>query len=730
MGFVELEAAGKKVLEQFPVVKHTAKRVYQVISVITNKEKIKSEGDMVRVSPDDGYEYFYGYYDKSPWDATDRYMICVRVRQAYKSVAPREAGTVYLIDTKDDNKLIEIGVTHSWNVQQSCMAQWMGPDFKSHIIYNDFRNGHYCSVIYDIEEMREKKVLPLPIYDVAHNGSFALSLDFNRLHRMRPGYGYSNQPDKTKGILCPDKTCIWKIDIVTGKVEKLFKYTDLAAFESNETMNSAEHKVNHIMISPNDKRFMVLHRWFNKGKKYTRLLTVNVDKTEMYNLSDEVFVSHCFWKNNEEILSFLRKNTGDHYYLMKDKTQEYRMYWPELNTDGHCSYSFDGKFIITDTYPNRKRIASVFLCTEDDNRSKCIVRVFSPFKYDNNCRCDLHPRWNWKGNKICIDSVHEGKRGMYVIELKKDDIEITPYSTKRKKVTIIRSNKFQLIRKDIISQTFCIKDMFAQLGPKDKIIRDVFLYSRKKIPEKYYNQELKNIDTDIIIIFDPHCRIEFLEWIKNINPKARIILWLWNTVKEIGKNMPIDKVPSGIEIWSYSKYDCKKYDLKYNTTFYPYEITTITTEIEYDVFFIGKDKGRLKDILSIKAKLDQMGLKTYFHITPTHQYELMHKSIYKAKIPYAVVDRLISKSRCILDCEVDETAGLTIRPIEALYKNKKLITNNKAIKDEDFYNPNNIFIYGEDDDSNLVDFVKTEYKKPEAEIFEEYKMESWIQRFL
>lgn len=422
MGFVELEAAGKRALEQFPVVKRSAKRVYQVASVITNRDKTKVEGDITRVSPEDKYEYFYGYYDKSPWNATDRNIICLRVLQAYKSVAPKEPGTVCLIDTLDNNRIIEIGTTHSWNVQQGCMAQWLGPDFDSRIIYNDYREGHYCSVIYNTYENKEEKVLPLPIYDVSRDGTFALSLDFNRLHRMRPGYGYSNQPDKTKGILCPDQCCIWKMDISTGKTEELFKYTDFAAFEPDVTMKDAEHKVNHLMISPNGKRFMILHRWFYNGRKHSRLITVNVNKTEMFNLSDDVFISHCYWKNDDEILSFLRKKeTGDHYYLMKDKTQEYRMYWPELNTDGHCSYSPDGEFIITDTYPNRKRIASVYICTEKDNRSRCIARVFSPFKYDNDCRCDLHPRWNREGTKICIDSVHAGKRELYLISIPKID---------------------------------------------------------------------------------------------------------------------------------------------------------------------------------------------------------------------------------------------------------------------------------------------------------------------
>ena len=437
MNFVKLEEKGKKIFAKFPKVRRFCKGIYQRVSYILSHEKTKSEGKLERISPKDDYEYFYGYYDKSPWDKNDRYIIALKVKKANKVPDSVEEANIVVFDTKNNNKVYEIGKTHCWNTQQGCMAQWIGPDFENKIIYNDFRNGKYVSVIYNFVEKKEEKVFDMPIYDVSKDGKYALTLDFSRLHRLRKGYGYANVEEITKRELCPDKTCIWKIDLNTGNITSVVKYTDLANFETRKEMNGAEHKVNHIMISPNGERFMVLHRWFKHNEKFTRLVTMNVDGSDMYNLSDDNFVSHCCWKNNNEILSFLRKKeTGNHYYLMKDKSKEYKMYWEKLNTDGHCTYSFDGKYIITDTYPNRKRVASVYLCDEQ-NSLKRVAQVFAPFKYDNDVRCDLHPRWNHNGTKICIDSVHEGKKELYVIDISEEVKNID--ENDEKKVTVLMS---------------------------------------------------------------------------------------------------------------------------------------------------------------------------------------------------------------------------------------------------------------------------------------------------
>lgn len=409
-------------LNKVPGIKKYIKRGYQLACYAASK-KITVEGDVKRVSPNDTSEYFFGYYDKSPWDATGRYMLCMRAKDTWSEPDPIGEADVLLFDSHDGNAFRVIAKTHTWNVQQGSMAQWLGPDYSSHIIYNDLRDGKYCSVVLDVFNGTER-VLPMPVYTVSADGKTALSLDFSRLHSLRLGYGYAALPEKTKGIALPDETCIWRMNIESGEVTPLLKYTDFAKFQPRPEMlvEGSVHKVNHLMLSPNGKRFMVLYRWFVGQRKYTRLITCNVDGTDMYVLSDDDMVSHCYWKNEDEIIAFENKHHGGAgFYLMKDKTQEYTHIWPQLSNDGHPSYCpTDNSLVVFDTYPSRSRVQEVKLGRDDDTKGdsvKVIARVFSPFKYDNDTRCDLHPRWSRDGKKVCFDSVFEGHRGLYVVNV-------------------------------------------------------------------------------------------------------------------------------------------------------------------------------------------------------------------------------------------------------------------------------------------------------------------------
>ena len=424
-------------LNKIPGVKKVVKRVYQRTMYAASR-KVSSEGQITRVSPNDaGHEYFFGYYDKSPWDITDRYMLCMRAKDTWSDVSPKEKADILLIDTavgeSDPGRVRKIAETASWNVQQSCMLQWLGPDFSSRILFNDYRNGKHVSVIKDVDSGAER-VIDAPVYTVSADGKTALTLDFSRLYNLRPGYGYYNVPEATEGQALPDATAVWKIDLCSGRVEPLFSYRDFASFQPRPEMleEGAVHKVNHLMLSPSGERCMVLYRWFVGQRKYTRLLTFRTDGTDLYLLSDDDMVSHCCWKDEEHILAFEnKKDGGPGYYFMKDKSRDYVRCWPQLSNDGHPSYSPDRSLVITDTYPDRARMAEIKVMDGRDESRKnvnVLARVFAPFRYDNDNRCDLHPRWNHAGDKVCFDSVFEGHRGLYTVDVPQSGRELELHS--------------------------------------------------------------------------------------------------------------------------------------------------------------------------------------------------------------------------------------------------------------------------------------------------------------
>lgn len=402
-------------MRKIPRVKRFLKTIYQYTgNLISDKKTIPETIEQIS---NDNSEHLFGYYDKCPWNRDEDKIIYLEVSRTHKDVAPKEEAKIILKNLKSNEETV-IASTKAWNVQQGCMLQWLGPDFNSKILYNDFIEGELRTVILNIQT-NEKQIINFPIYTVDKSGKWGLTLDFYRLHRMRPGYGYSNKEDKTEKELVPEEYCIFKVDLEKNEQQGIITYQDLYSIDFKESMKEAEHKVNHIMINPSGNRFMFLHRWIENGVKNTRLLTADIDGKNIYNLLDDGMTSHCTWKNDDTILGWAKKEKiGTHYFLIKDKTKEYKVIaGDKLLTDGHPTYSPNGKCFITDTYPDFKRKQHLYIYKEETDELINIGKIYSNIKYRNDCRCDLHPRWNHTGDKICFDGAKGNKRQVYVIKI-------------------------------------------------------------------------------------------------------------------------------------------------------------------------------------------------------------------------------------------------------------------------------------------------------------------------
>ncbi len=87
---------------------------------------------------------------------------------------------------------------------------------------------------------------------------------------------------------------------------------------------------------------------------------------------------------------------------------------------------------------------------------------------------------------------------------------------------------------------------------------------------------------------------------------------------------------------------------------------------------------------------------------------------------------IVENSKIVLDIQHPKQTGLTMRTIEMVGMNKKLITTNTSIKNYDFYNPRNISVI---DRKNVVidsEFLNTSYEPLPEEMYHKYSLQNWI----
>lgn len=361
--------------------------------------------------------HFFGYYDKSCWDASGRWIL--GQESSFMDRPPRAGDplTIGMIDTHNDHAWRPLAQTRAWNWQQGCMLQWLGGG--PEIIFNDVREGRFIARVMNVETGTER-VLERPIYTVNRPGTHGVSLNFSRLQHQRPGYGYAGVPDAWEHVAVPEDDGLYAVDLQSGASRLILSVAQAAAFKPKAEFDGKIHRFNHAQFGADAGRFAFLHRYKSADEEVglTRLMTLNLDGSELRCLSDHGLVSHYDWHGTSAILAWAhRKGIGDRYFLFQEDGNGIETVGDGIFfCDGHCSYSPDGKWILTDTYPDETHHRSLLLYQPQTGVLYLLGRFLAaPMNWE--IRCDLHPRWNRDGTQICIDSIHEGPRQMYVLDV-------------------------------------------------------------------------------------------------------------------------------------------------------------------------------------------------------------------------------------------------------------------------------------------------------------------------
>ncbi|SNR49479.1 hypothetical protein [Flavobacterium sp. ov086] len=293
-------------------------------------------------------------------------------------------------------------------------------------------------------------------------------------------------------------------------------------------------------------------------------------------------------------------------------------------------------------------------------------------------------------------------------------------------------------------------DYFSETPPNTLLYR---FYSRLKKQEKIeaikakhssWIVENSNKNYDLIFIIKGECFAKSaIQLLKNLNSNAKFVLYLWDSVRRI-KDIE-DKLHLFDKVYSFDRLDCTNNDkFTFNPLFFRNEY--LNQKDDYvqnnDIYHLGwYHSDRLILIKKIAEYCGKNNLKFQF-ILFTGYFSYFIQSILGGQLknnkrflifkPISAATNFanILNSKVVLDIAHPFQTGLTMRTIELVGAQRKIITTNQDIKAYDFYNPNNIFIIDRNDPVLEKSFFQSEYIPVPSEIRSSYSIEHWLKRMI
>lgn len=379
----------------------------------------RSKVSLQSIVPDDGAQYFFGYYDLQPFDQANKRHLAHRVSFLDRIPEKGDVAEVGYI-TIEDKVFHKVSQTNAWNFQQGALLQWFDED---HIIFNDFRNGDYCSVIANVAT-GEERLLCAPLAHLSADRKWGLSINFPRVWNFRPGYGYCNTVDPYFDVNAPEEDGIFLVDVEQNTSKLIMNYKQMAEMFPEKPFCEMKLVVNHITFNPSASRFLFLLRNFPKpGSRWgTILITADRDGSNAHKLTDYQINSHYHWKDDRNIMIWsILPEMG--IFFFDDVTGERVLLDDALcnETDIHCLYAPDRSCFIGDDYPRQDheftRAIKYYDC--ETKRSGIVLELFSDEKGITDIRCDLHNRFSPDGTLVSFDTNYTGRREILIFPFDK-----------------------------------------------------------------------------------------------------------------------------------------------------------------------------------------------------------------------------------------------------------------------------------------------------------------------
>lgn len=155
-------------------------------------------------------------------------------------------------------------------------------------------------------------------------------------------------------------------------------------------------------------------------------------------------------------------------------------------------------------------------------------------------------------------------------------------------------------------------------------------------------------------------------------------------------------------------------------------------EKQKSIYFLGGfQKDRINTLLSILKLVNKLNYESFIYLFTRNskviqEYKESNINFIAEQISYTDNLIKISQASVLIDFSTKIHNGLSFRCFEAIGLQKKLIIDNPTIKKYDFYNPNNIFVWGSDKVEDLEAFLLTDYEPLPEGICKKYSFTNWL----
>lgn len=225
--------------------------------------------------------------------------------------------------------------------------------------------------------------------------------------------------------------------------------------------------------------------------------------------------------------------------------------------------------------------------------------------------------------------------------------------------------------------------------------------------QKYLNEiisQTNGINFSYVLIILGQCfSADDISLLKAFHPESQFIYYTWDSIKNFPSSLEIAKKCDSA--FSFDNEDCKKYGLKLLPLFFTKKYSKSESKYTFSTILTIKP-GKLSNYKMIREHIPSLYYNNSFEYLYLQSklvfYYFKHKypefkSAKANDFKYKKLNRetyynIICHSKVVIDCQMNNQIGLTMRTFEALSQKKKLITTNQNIKNYDFYSPQNIFV--------------------------------------